>query len=70
MVFSHFAVYYRDNHARVVPFFESCMGAIHNDKIWYNPYMIIPVVHSKTAENHLLFSNSYGLLHFVVQSSS
>ena len=28
MVFSCFAVYYRDNHARVVPYFESCMAPL------------------------------------------
>ena len=50
MVFSCFAVYVLANNTQVVPYF-------YRLKIWYNPCIIRQYIHSKTAENHLLFSN-------------
>ena len=52
--FSCFAVYVLGNNTRVEPYFESCKETI---KIWFNPSIIRQYIHSKTAENHLLFSN-------------
>ena len=50
-------VIYLENNARVVPYFER--RPYTTIKIWYNPCIIRQYIHSKTDENHVLFSFLY-----------